>query len=85
MSASIHWESVKDDQNTGYLCCWAPQSFMRQIEESTGCPLPAYLGIDDIPILEKLAKTNCDGGGNPFQEVITAINKHGSLRVWPEY
>lgn len=85
MSATIYWEPACVDMKEKHLSCWAPSSFMEQLENRLGERPPTYFDEEDLIGLRELAKTNCDGGGNPFQELVNAIQIHGSIRVWPEY
>jgi hypothetical protein len=47
--------------------------------------MPMTLSPEDIPVLEEMSAENCDGGGNPYEELIKAIRKHGDTKVWYKY
>jgi len=79
MSASICWRKV--DPNPETLPVLAPSAFMEALDRA-GMELPHAFDTDDIPVLRGLAAgSNLDG----FKELIELIERHGMIKVWPQY
>ena len=81
MSATIFWEPI--NLKPKHLYVLAPSWFMGCLERAE-MELPNSFGADDIPKLRGLAAA-MDEKRNPFNELIEAIEKNGSVNVWYEY
>jgi len=81
MSETICWEPINLKPN--YLDVMAPSWFMGCLKRAE-MGLPNTFGPNDIPKLRGLA-ASMDEERNPFNELIEAIEKHGSVNVWYEY
>ena len=82
MSATILYRQVSSTGRS--LSCFAPSSFIGSIEQAFGS-FPCTLGEEAVPILTGMAAVCNDGGGNPYQELISAIEKLGTVEVWAKY
>lgn len=83
MSASFFYSQVCPVPEQ-QLSCWAPSAFRTAMEKCFG-DLPWIVRPEDIPRLEGMAAICCDGGGNPYQELIDAIGTHGTVHIRVEY
>ena len=82
MSASIYWSPVKRGT---YLPVAAPQSFMVALER-LGSPLPWTFGGDHMAMLQGFQAGLCDENQRAvIGTLLSAIEEHGEIRVWPEY
>jgi hypothetical protein len=81
MSATIFWGSI--NTKTKHLYVMAPSCFMGCLERAE-MELPNTFGANDIQKLRGLAAA-MDEKRNSFNELIEAIEKHGSVNVWYEY
>jgi hypothetical protein len=79
MTASIYWKPSKNGGSA--LDVAAPSAFMDNIKAVFG-DFPITLNDEDITKLEVLAAINKDAAGNPYEELIEAIHKSGTVEVW---
>jgi hypothetical protein len=82
VSATIYWEPVVPMIHE-HLSVMAPQWFMAVLQE-LHIELPHEFSETHLPILRGMAAA---AGKNrePFIQLIAAIEKHGTVRVWVEY
>ena len=83
MSAAIYYRPAKPFKDT--LSTFAPQDFMDKLEKATGLRPPCTVGKEFLRELRVLAKLNTDGGGNPFEELVEAIEKYGEVELEASY
>lgn len=83
MSANIYFRQVRPIDSES-LSVYAPSSFIESMTEAFGV-FPCILGANEVPVLKGMAALNRDGGGNPYSELIEAINKYGTVEVYAEY
>lgn len=87
MSASICYRQIKPIEGKD-LPVWAPSYFIGTLEKAFG-NFPCVLDADDIATLRGMAATCQDGAveihGNPYEELIKAIQKLGTVEVYAEY
>jgi len=82
LSASIHWRPVSETKNT--LDVAAPSAFRDAIRECFG-ELPVQLDEKAIPILRGMAAMCRSARGNPYSDLIDAIQHCGAIEVWATY
>lgn len=81
MGASICWEPVPE--KTRQLSCSAPQNFLESLRILGWSPeRPLNRGF--VVALRGMAFA-AGQNGQPYVELIEAIEKHGEVRVWAEY
>lgn len=81
MSASIYYQAVKGKN----LSVGAKSSFLAAIERAFG-GVPCVLSEHDVLKLQGLAAAfDSEDQRAAVQELIEAIEKHASVRVWAEY
>jgi len=84
VSASIYWRPVVPKEGSR-LNTYAPSGFLTALEEVFGSRTPV-LERSDLPTLRGMAAVWTDGsGGNPYKDLINAIEKHEAVEVWAEY
>ncbi len=83
MSANIFFRQVKPAEKES-LSCFAPSSFLATMMEAFG-DMPLQLDQSNLDVLYGMSLLCGDGGGNPYQELIDAINKYHLIEVWPEF
>lgn len=83
MGASIYYRQVKPVDRKQLSVC-APSSFMETMDKAFDT-FPSILTENDILKLEGMAAMNCDGGGNPYADLIKAIKKYGVIEVYALY
>lgn len=66
------------------LSCYAPSAFITTMEKAFG-QFPLVLDENAIPRLEGMAVMCNDAGGNPYQELIDAINSMDKIEVSAVY
>lgn len=83
MGANIYFHQMKpvDGQS---ISCHAPSSFIASMERAFG-EFPCVLDSENVPVLKGMAAMSHDGGGNPYQEIIDAIDKYGTIKVYAEW
>jgi hypothetical protein len=80
MSANIYWKAVEPTRGTR-LSSWAPSAFIASVEKAFGS-LPTVLTEADVPTLKGMAAMCVDAGGNPYEELIEAIETSGAVEIW---
>lgn len=85
MSANVYWKPSSPAKPRD-LGLWAPQSFMRMMEEAFGSETPV-LDAKCLPILRGMEVVWGEDKeqGNPFTKLIKAIKDHGSIELEVEY
>ena len=87
MSANIYYRQVKPIDGKD-LAVFGPSSFIRSLEQAFG-RFPCELGKKDIETLKGMAAVSMDGAedkyGNPYTNLIEAIEKLGVIEVYAEY
>ena len=83
MSANVFYRQVKPVKEKS-LSCFAPSSFLKTMREVFG-ELPIQLDKSNIDVLHGMSLLCSDGGGNPYRELIDAINKYNLIEMWAEY
>lgn len=84
MSASICWRPV--DKRDKTLRVGAPSLFMETMRKA-GLEFPCTIGSEELPVLTGMAAVygRNDENVNPFDELITLVEKYGSVELWASY
>lgn len=61
----------------------APEMFVLHISHAFG-KFPVELGADQVERLEGMKATWTDASSNPYDSLIRAIRRYGSINVWIE-
>jgi hypothetical protein len=83
MSASVYYQQIKP-QEKEQIWTPAPSSFIRTLTDAFG-EAPWELSEDSITLLSGMALVYSSDGDNPYRELIRAIRKLGTVKVWFEY
>lgn len=83
MSANIYWGPISPTRTA--LSTFAPQKFMLTLN-AIGWTDNEELDESHLTALKGMAAVFETGtSANPYQQLIDAIEKHGSIHVWAEY
>jgi hypothetical protein len=79
MTVNVYWEPTELKPNC--VDTGMPSKFWSVLQKAFHVPSAAafFLTREDLPTLRGMAALDCN-----FEQLITAIEKHGGIRVWPE-
>ena len=78
MSANIYWQPAKGKS----VDVATPSSFMASMQRAFGDP-PWNLTHTQWPMLEGMSAV-AGGPDNPYDQLLAAIDRHDTIRVWSE-
>ena len=83
MSASIYWLPTNRKKS---LSCWTPSRFVEAMVRAFG-DAPWTLNETDLPTLRGMAAASDQSPTSPsgFSGLVTLVETHGEIKVWPEY
>ena len=79
MSLSTYWEPWSTDPHRIKTTTMTDSEFLKALMDAFGIAHGGVYNEDDLTILVAMAAAN-----DSFQELVCAIEKHGTIRVWGE-